>query len=59
MQISAVDAVSGQTMYARISYVAEEVRWNARFADMYTRDEHARLMGVDLERFDQVQTLER
>ena len=58
VHVNAVDELSSQTIYARISYMGEEIRWGARFADMYVRDEEDRLMGVDLQRFDQVVLLD-
>jgi inward rectifier potassium channel len=47
--LSAMDETFSQTVHARTSYRAEEVVWNARFADMFLRTDEG-LVGVDLRR---------
>ena len=47
--LSGMDETFSQTVHARTSYRAEEVVWNARFADMFLRTDEG-LVGVDLRR---------
>lgn len=56
--LSGTDETSGQTVYARSSYVADEIVWNARFLSIYPPDgAHGALVGDigrlhDIERLD-------
>ena len=52
-----IDEQFGQTVHARHSYVASELVWNSRFADVLIRDEHGR-RGIDYSRFHDVIPLE-
>ncbi len=58
LQVSGVDQTSAQTIHARISYVASEVIWNGKFADIYRRDKGTGLLDIDLSRFDEVEVLD-
>jgi inward rectifier potassium channel len=51
--LSGVDDVFSQPVHARRSYIASEVRWNARFADVLERGPGGRLR-VDFRRFHDV-----
>ena len=53
--LSAMDETFSQTVHARTSYRAEEVVWNARFADMFLRTDEG-LVGVDLRRLHDLET---
>jgi len=54
--LSAIDEGSSQPVHARRSYRAEEIVWNARFADMFvqTRDGRA---GIDVRRISDLERL--
>lgn len=52
--VSGMDETSSQTVHARTSYRAEEVVWNARFADMFLRGDLG-LLGVDMRRLHDVE----
>jgi inward rectifier potassium channel len=52
-----IDEQFAQTVHARHSYVASELIWNARFADVLIRDQHGR-RGVDYAHFHDVIPLE-
>lgn len=48
-----IDEQFAQTVHARHSYVAGELVWNARFADVLVRDQYGR-RGIDYSRFHDV-----
>lgn len=48
-----IDEQFAQTVHARHSYVASELVWDARFADVLIRDEQGR-RGIDYSRFHEV-----
>jgi inward rectifier potassium channel len=54
VQITAIDQVSSQSIHARASYAAEELIWNARYAEVYLRDGQTGLLKIDLREFDSV-----
>jgi Inward rectifier potassium channel. len=45
-------------VHARSSYRAEELIWNARFSDMYVRDDEGHILSVDTDRFHNVERVE-
>lgn len=51
-----IDENFAQTVHARHSYVASELVWNARFADVLVRDTDGR-RGIDYSRFHEVMPL--
>lgn len=51
LQIRAIDQRSAQAVYARASYIADELAWNARYADHYVTDEDTGTIGIDPARF--------
>jgi inward rectifier potassium channel len=54
VQIRAIDQVSSQSVYARVSYASDEIVWNAKYADVYLHDPETGLLRVDLKKFDSV-----
>ncbi len=52
--LSGIDDAYGQAVHARHSYIATELRWDARFADVLTRARDGRTR-IDLRRFHDVQ----
>ena len=54
LQIRGIDQNSSQAIYARVSYTSNEIAWNARYADQYTREPETGVLGIDAERFDAV-----
>jgi len=57
VQVSGSDQASSQVVYARTSYTADEVDWNARYVDMYRHDKATGLLSIDMEKFDSTQPL--
>lgn len=53
--IKAVDESSSQIVYARTSYTSPEVKFDACYEDMLTRDQRGRVTGIDMNRFDSFQ----
>ena len=49
--LTGVEETFSQVVNARSSYRADEVVWNARFADIFVYDLEGRTAGVDLNRF--------
>jgi inward rectifier potassium channel len=59
VSISGIDEIFSQTVYARHTYEANEIRWNHRFADILTRAEDGHRQ-IDYRRFhDTVEAQER
>lgn len=56
VMLSAVDETFSQTVYARRSYTAEEIVWNARFTDIYTEPGEGRV-GIDVRRLSEIERL--
>lgn len=54
LQRKGIDQASSQTVYARVSYTAKEIVWNACYADIYMHDHQTGLLTLDLARFDSV-----
>jgi inward rectifier potassium channel len=52
--LTAMDETFSQTVHVRTSYLAAEVVWGARFADMFLRTEDG-LVGVDMRRIHDVE----
>jgi inward rectifier potassium channel len=55
--LTAIDETFSQTVHARSSYRADEVIWNARFADIFLRRDGPEPVGIDLGRLDEVEKL--
>ncbi|HEY0078697.1 MAG TPA: ion channel [Pyrinomonadaceae bacterium] len=53
-----IDETFSQTVHTRSSYKAEEVVWNAKFSDIYTRSTDDQLLRVDIRRLHNVETIE-
>jgi len=49
--LTGIDETFSQTVHARSSYRAEELVWDARFANVYVYDTHGHILGVDMNRF--------
>jgi inward rectifier potassium channel len=54
--LQATEEDFGQTVHARSSYLADEVRWGARFANMYV-DTDDGAIGVDMRKLHAIETL--
>lgn len=55
--VTAIDETFSQTVHTRTSYKAEEIVWNAKFADMYKRPIEPGSMGIDLRKLHQFDKL--
>ena len=54
VQIRAIDQVSSQSVYARVSYASDEIVWKAKYADVYLRDQETGLLRVALEKLESI-----
>jgi inward rectifier potassium channel len=48
--VTGIDETTSQTIHARTSYLAEEICWNRRFADVFMQSQDGRL-AIDYRRF--------
>lgn len=55
--LSAIDEASSQPVYTRTSYKADEIVWNARFADVFNHRGGGGRLTIDLGRIHEVQRL--
>ena len=55
LQIRGIDQTSSQAIYARVSYTAEEIAWDAHYVNQYLRDPKTGTPGIDAERFQGVE----
>jgi inward rectifier potassium channel len=56
VMLSAVDETFAQTVYARRSYRADEIVWNARFADVFIEPGEGRV-GIDVRKLHDIERL--
>lgn len=52
--LTAIDETFSQGVHARMSYVHNEIVWNARFSDLFGRAEDAETLTVDISRIDAI-----
>ncbi len=52
--LTGMDDSSAQTINARTSYMADEIAFGHGYADMFQRDGDGAILGIDLQRFDEV-----
>jgi len=55
--LNAVDETFSQAVYSRTSYTAEEIVWNARFANVFTKHTRGKPVVVDMERFHEIEVI--
>jgi inward rectifier potassium channel len=55
--LTGVEETFSQVVNARSSYRADELVWNAKFADIFVYDLEGRTAGVDLNRFHDIENL--
>ncbi len=53
--VTAYDEAFGQIFHSRTSYLAGELIWNARFANLFVPPGPAGLISIDIDRFNEVQ----
>jgi inward rectifier potassium channel len=56
--LTGFDETFSQTVHARSSYLAEEVVWNARFADIFNRPADDGLLTIDVRKLHSIDLLE-
>jgi len=56
--LTGIDETFSQTVHTRSSYKADEVLWNARFADIYNRDSDEQTLTIDVKRLDMIERLD-
>ena len=52
-----IDETFSQLVHTRSSYKADEIVWNAKFTDIFLRDEAGAIMGIDLGRLSETERL--
>ena len=55
--LSGVDEAFAQTVHARSSYRPEEIAWNARFTSVFLPTTESGVVGIDLARLHEVETV--
>lgn len=55
--LTAIDETFSQGVHARMSYLHDEIVWNARFSDLFGRAEDAETLTVDISRIDAIDQL--
>jgi inward rectifier potassium channel len=53
--LTGIDETFSQTVHARSSYRADEVLWGAKFSNVYIQDGDGHILGVDMNRFHNVE----
>ncbi|MBC7789539.1 MAG: ion transporter [Anaerolineae bacterium] len=53
--LTGIDETFSQQVHARSSYKADEVVWNAKFADLFNRESDDALLSIDIGRLDEVE----
>ena len=56
--LTGIDETFSQTVHARSSYKADEVIWNARFANVFNRPLENDLLTIDVRRIDAIEPIE-
>jgi len=56
--LTGFDETFSQTVHARSSYLAEEVVWNARFADIFNRPADDGLLTIDVRKLHSIEPVE-
>src|SRR5215510_7736242 len=56
--LTGFDETFSQTVHARSSYLAEEVVWNARFADIFNRPADDGLLTIDVRKLHSIELIE-
>ena len=56
--ISGIDETFAQTVHARTSYGSREIRWGAKFADIYVRNSDGSEIAVDLSKLSDTKGVE-
>ena len=56
--LTGIDETFSQTVHTRSSYEADEILWNARFADIYNRDSDEQTLTIDVKRLDMIERLD-
>jgi inward rectifier potassium channel len=55
--LTGFDETFSQTVHARSSYLAEEVVWNARFADIFNRPADDGLLTIDVRKLHSIEPI--
>jgi inward rectifier potassium channel len=56
--LSGIDETFSQTVHTRSSYGADEVAWNARFANVFNRRAEQELLTIDVRRLHDLEYVE-
>lgn len=55
--LKGIDETFSQTVHARSSYKGDEVVWDAKFSDIFLRNENGGIVGMDLGRLSEIERL--
>lgn len=55
--LTGTDETVSQTVHSRSSYQAEEIIWGAKFANMFMRSETEGIMGMDLNKIHEIESV--
>lgn len=55
--IIGTDETASQTVHSRSSYKADEIVWGAKFANMFLRSETEGIIGMNLSRIHDIETV--
>lgn len=56
--LTGIDETFSQTVHARSSYKADEVVWNAKFANVFNRPSESDMLTIDVRRIDSIERVE-
>ena len=56
--LTGIDETFSQNVHTRSSYKADEIVWNARFADIYNRASDTETLTIDVKRLDMIERIE-
>lgn len=56
--LTGIDETFSQNVHTRSSYKADEIVWNARFADIYNRASDTETLTIDVKRLDLIERIE-
>lgn len=56
--LTGIDETFSQTVHARSSYKADEVVWNAKFANVFNRQVENDMLSIDVRRLDMIERIE-
>ena len=56
--LTGIDETFSQTVHTRSSYKADEIVWNAKFTNLFSREADDQMMTVDVRRLHSIELVE-